>query len=948
MSGYAQRSSRGESPPVTSSRASTASTAAAEPWFDPGPWFEPPCEAPFVCEDSASKTPVLDALALQDGYLEPRDAQSTTERWLDGTHGNRWSGLPPAARFDAGRQDWQAQQDPWLADPKGSVSGGRGGGVAGTQVSRRDFIPAEAAPGQVQEVAPGWTAGASISADGRGWRGTGEIGRSRSNVAGDGGSTSGTFAYGTDGVAVGGKHLARHDGGDLTSSAGVGWGQQGLTVKGSSLAMGKKTATATLGDPSAGLHDHRQLGAGTRMQASAMVSSSATGDIATRPPIRMGDRWAVPYTVSASLGPTVAGSLGFEGLESGGAQTLGGMPGAQGSGVGAKVGASLGASLTGRLEGVKLFEDEAAARAFHLLPDPALLSTPALSADGAQEMAAGERTRVEVGARGSLGVSGEGTGGPSVSLGAQGGGAAGLEVERLDDRWFAVTRDLSADASAYGGLGAPGLDVSGVASVGGRSASTWRVDLSSKAGKAAYETLVSGGTPEPGPGVQPPLHATALTDGKHVGVGLPGLDFQVGGQSTDLEVDKPDGTRILREEGWETQSVQAWRWLQSWVTSVDSAVGLGAQTKFDVGGDERDSQVLLLGRTASNDARQNREALGRAAGVTDYTTGTPGRSTPGQWSVQTQFGPDSLDTVARAVQAERWDPDDNKQLTADQRRFIVALRGAGTDRAAQRQAVQDYGEAGPDTVSLMRSLLGKRGASFVALEGSETWTGVEGYEAAVAVLETEEEKVDTGGTADVENLHEQLRLQRVRLHDLTDYGSYGDVPQSLRLEEIDRTEGLIRRLESLLGRAGQDMGRTSPTTSSSTLAADIQDARNRMDSAYAEARESRDLHGVGWEGVGKPWHELAKVSVLGIVDLDGPSARQYEEAERYFSSAESARRRGVTLERTLNNLYKSREVERVALVQHTMLRAFDHGGDLFERAKMVYDSIEADHPELFP
>ena len=101
----------------------------------------------------------------------------------------------------------------------------------------------------------------------------------------------------------------------------------------------------------------------------------------------------------------------------------------------------------------ELFEDEAAARAFHLLPDPALLSTPALSADGAQEMAAGERTRVEVGARGSLGVSGEGTGGPSVSLGAQGGGAAGLEVERLDDRWFAVTRDLSADASAYGGLG---------------------------------------------------------------------------------------------------------------------------------------------------------------------------------------------------------------------------------------------------------------------------------------------------------------------------------------------------------------------------------------------------------------------------------------------------------------------------------------------------------------
>ena len=44
---------------------------------------------------------------------------------------------------------------------------------------------------------------------------------------------------------------------------------------------------------------------------------------------------------------------------------------------------------------------------------------------------------------------------------------------------------------------------------------------------------------------------------------------------------------------------------------------------------------------------------------------------------------------------------------------------------------------------------------------------MEGYEAAVAVLETEEEKVDTGGTADVENLHEQLRLQRVRLHELS-------------------------------------------------------------------------------------------------------------------------------------------------------------------------------------
>ena len=94
----------------------------------------------------------------------------------------------------------------------------------------------------------------------------------------------------------------------------------------------------------------------------------------------------------------------------------------------------------------------------------------------------------------------------------------------------------------------------------------------------------------------------------------------------------------------------------------------------------------------------------------------------------------------------------------------------------------------------------------------------------------------------MDRLREELLEQRIRLHELTDYGRFEDLPKALRNEEIFRTKGHISTLEGLLLRAGEPVEAPADAEAQALLA-DIEAAREKMDEAYRSARSAEQTHG---------------------------------------------------------------------------------------------------------
>jgi len=926
-------------------RAHTPPQATAGPETDTSACLPPPKSARWepvatpqsTAQAGPSATPVLDQLAASEPA--PRDAHSFATDWAQDSHTARRITRPASSSATWESPGWERELEPSTTSSS-TESRFSGSGWRGTAwLTRADRLPRSE-----DDTVPETSLGARAAVDSGGVRVGGELRRNRGDD-----SSSMSAELGADGLRAGWRDQREVGDHVVTGSSSLRLGEQGLKAQSGMGWKGPKQSLSPLGnpetsDPSRG--DFHGPLAGSQGRASAKMTATATGDVRTTRPRQLPDgRWAVGYSAKGGLGSASSLSLSHEGLSMSDQDTsTGGIPGGTGSGAKTSLGVSSTTGLDATIQGERVFDTRDQARGFYLMPDLTELRAPSLSAKGAQDLRPGERTRVEVGVEKGLGVSAQGTGAPSASLGAQVRGSAGVEVRRIDERWFAVTRDLTGDAAAVAGVGAPGLDVAGQASIGGRTAATWRLDLDTDGGRAAYETLLTGGTPEVGPGVQPPLQATAATDGTHAQVGLPAYSFLVGSTSTDLDLQHPDGTSEVRDEGRETQDVSTWRWLGDWLPDFDADTGVGARTRFDVEGQETDSEVMALARTNANSARHNRQAMGRATGTDELSV--PGASTSGEWSLSTHFGPGSLDALAYAAQNDPFPAD---QRPAWQRRFLEDMRAAGTDRQAQRQAVQDLGEHGADAVVFLKGLLRQPGQTFVQHQDSETWIGEEGYTEVDKLVDevnrlTEDDELDVL-RARADKLQRAHVTHKARLHDLTDYGKYPDVPAALREEEVKRTRYIVNKTAWALGKLGMSPG-DNEAPEQQALLEEIEQVRKGMDRAYYQVRQAESEHQVGVSGPGSPWWHLAVYEVFGL-QLDGDEAERYAEARELKEEGEEARRSGGSDERLAYVQLEQGGDDKAAELRRQTLISFKEALSQFQRAQMVYEAIETDHPESF-
>ena len=874
-----------------------------------------PVESP---ESSPVAMPVLDHVALR----EPDDARSRVDGWLDSTDKGRASGKASTVEAEWARPGWDQELDPRSEGVQSSIKASRGG-LSG-RIERLDTSPASG---------DGVTNDAALTGgiDSKGMRAGGELAQSSGPHTWRAGGT-----IGTDGVQLYGKGESRLGSDKLSESGSMSFGPDGLAMKAGLAARTDQVAVSPLADPTRDLSSHRAPGAASQARVSAAASGVAKGDITAKKPRKVPGGYAVDWSAKGSVGGASAASVAWEGLELGGDKSIGGIPGARGSGQVADLGASASGGLDGRLEGTALFPTEEEAMAFYNAPIP---SAPALTADGALGMAEGERSRLQVGVRGSVGVSAGGTGTSTAGLGTQASGSLGVQVERIDDDVFAVTRDLSGDISAHAGLGAPGLDVAGQGTVGGMRAATWQLDLSTESGRAGYEALLSGHTPEPGPGVTLPDEVSASFDALSTNVSGPGGSVQVGVRSTDQELGRPDGTRRLSEEGVETQRVSPWKFLRDLLPASDSDTGLDASTELDANGGESGSEVRIVGRSESNAARYNYEGIGRAGALSDAYNPRDGEGTPGRWSVQTTFGEGSLDRLAAKVEHERFDdPSYLRLLTTPERRFVEQMRAASGDRDKQRAAVQELGEHGVEAATIVRKLLGS-GETYVSLEGSETWIGEEGHGEVEERIAKARAQLEANDPSSAVALRRDLDLQKVRLHDLTDYGKYQDVPSTLREKEIERTRLVILRIAALLERAGVSTG----AEGEQGLQKPIATQRRKMDDAYRDVLLRWERHGVDLPGTGAPWHDLGQRGLLGgALETD-----RYDLASSHRLAGEGCRRRGGQSERAAMRADEVGRTDTADELRGRVLAEFVMAYTRFVQAGDVLAAIERDNEGHF-
>lgn len=839
--------------------------------------LEPQCdEAPldqtYPLPSESSSTPMLDAAGAS----------------LEGST-PRWQGLE--AEPHAWSRDVHALHDLSTAKAEASVqnTGFQTAGQTGHTTSRLDVEASRdgftAMAGQVRRTASqdddhGTFRGGVLQVDQDGTR----LGAGISE-AGKGYGAEGSFVVGTDGIGLNGG--VSHDFGRSTQFEGSGiasLGEDGLTL-GYGGSLSHSWEPVALGDPNTSAAGYGRPGAATQATVNGSMSDSFTGDLTAERPVRNADgSWLVTYSYSAEASRELGVGLGWTGLQTGGELDLGGLTGVAPTGPSASAGlggkATLGAAVGGR----QSFPTEEEALAFYHAPVPSPELVPPAQADSALSLKPGEERTIQVTLSASASLSAGGTGLPGLSASGTGSVSVSLTICRAEDGWVDVTLAGAAQAAGSGSVGAAGLDVGGQASLGGRSALTWRLNLETKAGIAAYEGFLAGQVPTEGPGVQAPSHSVASSDGSHATVGLPGMTTQVGGERIDETLYRPDGTIRESDSGMSQERVSWARIMGDTLRDVDADIGATAVTERDRAGDELDSQVLIMARTSSNDATSNYEALGRAYGGSDSHRPGLGASTPGTWQLFSEFGPNSLQELKRAATDDKWDdPILERSLSSEQRRFIEDMRAA-PDRAAERQAVQDFGDGGADAVRWLRGMLSdKRTESYLSLEGSGTWIGPGGWDEAERAFRDEMEKPEERRGDGLRELADQ---HRVRLHELGDHGRFLEVPDAIRAEEIARTKSFIRKVDTAIVASGGDLISESENNG---LLLEIRKRQESVDRAYERVRGLMDEHGVGMDGAQKPWQTLGKVDYI-LFSLDGPAAAEYQAATDCLKSGEADRR----------------------------------------------------------
>lgn len=827
--------------------------------------------------------------------------------WAEGVHKSVNTGRPAKHREQFSDPAWSAAEGDYVQTNSADWTVSRGG-VAG-RLSR------------TPKSTEGGSSGAAVRAD-------------RHDVRVGGYVQTGDKANNTDAEATVGMHgvdarvsakRTLSDGSTANGTAGVSMGNDGLTGR----------AGITRG------HSHKS--ASSKTSATYGLSATGSADIRPSKPYADGDGWSVKYTMVVKQSALASAGLSNAGLDS------------QGT-AGAATAHSVGGSLGGQAEltGKKRFATQAEAEAWYQTPVPDLSELAFLDPGSALNLEPGEERGGSVSLTGGVHGSTQAAG-PTLSVGLTGQAGAGVRVERLTGSWVRVTRDLHAQGGAAGQIGAPGLDAGLQTTHGERGAQTWSLDLSTDAGRAAHTQILTGQTPALGPGVVRGDDVADSTDAQQLNTNVGPVGVAVGQRGTDRRITRPDGSTSITEDGRRTAQVTSHRMLVDYLPSLDEDRGMASRTEYSATGEELDTRAIGVGSADSSSAADNSDAIASAAGTA--TSGVPSgvAATPGKWDVSVDFGDDSVDRIIAA--AEHFgSTNDPRHLQAPERRLIAAFRAAGNDRAAQRQAIQTFGRTDNNAAEAFRLMLHSKSGyapqvdRYLGLEGSETWIGMAGHEEDERVLATASDDFADGDYSLHQKVRELLIKHQNRLLDLGNRDRYPEVPEPMRIEEIERTEQAIRKVEATLAMVPAAQRSGPAGDQDPTLTAAFEQAEQRrtaLDAVFDTLDVHWDRHGIdhGSGGMHKtPYEQLGDQDWL-LMTTDGPESERYREARRLREEGARLREEGADREASARRYLLKGEEDQAAAFVNDAIDRYDKATRLLADATRAVSAIESRHPE---
>lgn len=637
--------------------------------------------------------------------------------------------------------------------------------------------------------------------------------------------------------------------------------------------------------------------------------------------------------------------------------------GGQAAGPALSVSGSLGGSRKVEISGTRAFTTEQEAKDWAASPRLIDLIDLPVTASGASDLRVGERRRLSA----SISLSASASASSGALAGNAGAGADGtlaIEVAREDDRWTTVTLEGQVSGYLAAALGAPILTVGAQANAAQQIRSLYRFDLSIDQARHSYQSLLLGQLPEPSAGVVGPTLIHLSQNGQSASATTPLGVISSGGQSTNTEIARPDGTRTVIDEGVQVQSFRSSEWLKYLMgdhADTNNARGAAIRTDFDPTGAESDSRIKAVGRVDAQDEERVWNELAMFDKRGGYRSAGDGKSTGGEWRITLLWGRGSLDELVRKVRDE--DPEIVRRAPAAYQTFHREIQAAADDREAQRAAVRAYGESGLPARANFQRLLGQDAMErHLEREGCEVWIGVDGWLGEEA--ESRQAVGRVRSAPDVANsILGSLRLRHLdRLDTLEDWSQYREVPEPLRRDEIARTRAFIERIDQALRQAEDAashaearVGERSPVAGSSSVpeAAEGTDDRSALEAAQHAATVARDgadrayrsvlntekHHRIGLRDISGLWWRLAVYEVFGF-RFDGPEAENYRQAEAAKEDGEQRRGEGVEAE-SKGRRAKHRDLSEAATAEYRLATThLELAEENFVRSRQALRDIE--------
>jgi hypothetical protein len=517
-----------------------------------------------------------------------------------------------------------------------------------------------------------------------------------------------------------------------------------------------------------------------------------------------------------------------------------------------------------------------------------------------------------------------------------------------------------------------------------------KFDLSTPAGDRAYDLFVEHGHVSSN-GCELVAKFTGETNTATSGVTGPGgASVTNANTATDEHYDYADGHTVDRQTG--TESVGASIPL---VGSHSESDSLAATHDSSTG--ERTYSVTNT--VTSSDTESVNRDLAQSTGREASGVGTADLANQSSrtWTVSSQFTQSDIRRLVEAARAGRFNSASLIYESSSGRTFVSEVSAAGTDWDRIDNALQHFiAETGDSGLRLIRDTISVRPQQDLVLEGDPYMTGAAGHARLARNMERYEAAVSSGENLSglVGEINTALTAQRERLAAISNRASYPDLPDSLRYEEVQRTQREVERLDNIresaltqLRSAREEAPETETPSrssrSSTTTAAPVAEAqpdnsasnvqagwdRMMVFETKAEARRSEAIE-IGNEALRQEWiHNGAYCfsksardtwgGAGGWITSEGSHLSDYSSADNHMANgrrtwtwAENARREYDTAKAEVEVAMATNPADlagtledRLGTQLSQMYNWYGTSQSNFDMAATIFTSIQDQHPE---